>query len=96
VIALASDNVLMLMVDSLERLEVTCPLALAVLANCGAAVTDVLVDDEVERVTRVVMFDGDGTELAGIEEEDAEFVMLEVMAAELIDGEEEGTVLVTG
>lgn len=95
-ITLASDNVLMLMVDTLERLEVTCPLAPAVLANCGAAVADVLVDDEVELVTSVVMFDGDGTELAGIEEEDAEFVMLDVVAAELIDGEEEGTVLVTG
>ncbi len=97
VMALASDNVLMLMVDMLEGLEVPCPLARAVLANCGAAVTDMLTSDEVEPVTRVVRFDRDGIELAAIGDDDegAEFVMLDVVAAELINDEEETTGLAT-
>ena len=80
VIALASDNVLMLIVDMLEGLEVPCLLAPAVLANCGAAVMDMLISDEVEPVTRVVRFDMAGIELAAIgdDDESAEFVMLDV------------------
>jgi hypothetical protein len=97
VMALASDNVLMLMVDMLVGLEVPCPLAPAVLDNCGAAVTDMLISDEVEPVNKVVRFDRDGVELAAIgdDDESVEFVMLDVVAAELINGKEEATGLAT-
>jgi hypothetical protein len=107
VIALASDSVLMLMVDPLECVEVTGLLPLELLANWGAAVTDVLVDEEVERVTSVVVLNEDGAELMELEEEeeeddddddddDAEVVMLEVGADGAMGGDEEAGVLATG
>jgi len=57
--ALWSDKVLILIVDTLEWVE----------DNCGAAVTDVLVDVVVERVVNVVAVDEAGAELMGVEEE---------------------------
>jgi hypothetical protein len=88
VIALWSDNVLMLMVDILEWAEVTGPLAPALLANCGAAVTDVLDEDSAELMGLLKEED---------EEDDAaEVVILDEMAEELISGGDEAGVLATG
>ena len=93
VIALWSDNVLIFIVDTLE----------CVVANSGAAVTDVLPEVAVERVTNVVVLGEAEAELLGLEEareedeeEDAEDVVVDVIAAALIVGDEGAGVLTTG
>lgn len=76
------------------------------LANCGAAVTNVLLD--VERVTKVVVLGEGGAELVELEGEeedddkgeeaeeydgDAEFAILGGIAEETVGGDEEAVVL---